>query len=54
MDGEVHRFRIEGDRPEELSAVVYQAAKDNDWPVREIYNEVTTLESKFNDLALAK
>ncbi len=54
VDGEVHRFRIEGDRPEELSAVVYQAAKDNDWPVREIYNEVTTLESKFNDLALAK
>lgn len=48
-----HRFRIEGEKPDELSAVVYQTARMHDWPVREIYNEVTSLESKFNDLALA-
>ncbi len=48
-----HRYRIEGDRPEELSAVVYQTAREHGWPVREIYNEVTTLESRFNALALA-
>ena len=48
-----YRYRIEGERPEELSSVVYQTAREHGWPVREIYNEVTTLESKFNALAMA-
>jgi len=48
-----HRYRIAGERPEELSSVVYQTAREHGWPVREIYNEKTTLESKFNALALA-
>ncbi len=51
--GDGHRYRIEGDRPEELSSVVYQTARKQGWPVRELYNEVTTLESRFNALAMA-
>ncbi len=51
--GDGHRYRIEGDRPEELSSVVYQTAREQGWPVRELYNEVTTLESRFNALAMA-
>lgn len=46
-------YRIDGENPLELSAVVYQIAKDQDWPVLELYNEVATLESTFNSLALA-
>lgn len=52
-ESQQHRFRIEGDEPDELSAKVYRTAWEHGWPVREIYNEVTSLESKFNDLAMA-
>ncbi len=48
------RYRIEGERPDELSSVIYQTSREHGWPVREIYNEVTTLESRFNALAMAR
>ena len=51
--GAAHRYRIAGADEQELSALVFRAASEHGWPVREIYNEVTTLESTFNALALA-
>ncbi len=46
-------YRISGDGNPNLSSLVFRAAKEHGWPVQELYNEVATLESTFNSLALA-
>lgn len=52
QEGAGCRYRIAGNGTPDLSTLVFQAAREHNWPVREIYNEVATLESTFNALAL--
>ncbi len=52
-DQDAVRYRIGGDGHQDLSSLVFRTAKEQDWPVQELYNEVATLESTFNSLALA-
>ncbi len=47
------RYRIVGDGARDLSAQVFQVAREHNWPVQELYNVEATLESTFNSLALA-
>jgi hypothetical protein len=42
---------VRGDEGADLCPAVFELAKRTDWPVRELRNEVRTLESVFNDLA---
>ncbi len=51
-NGSVH-YRIQGHDTRNLSSLVFMAAKEHGWPVQQLYNEVATLESTFNSLALA-
>ncbi len=44
-------FIVRGDEGADLCPAVFELAKRTDWPVRELRNEVRTLESVFNDLA---
>jgi ABC-2 type transport system ATP-binding protein len=46
-------FRIVGADQAEISARVFQLAGSRDWPVRELKYETRTLESVFNELAVA-
>jgi ABC-2 type transport system ATP-binding protein len=45
-------YRLEGDS-KNINTLVYQTAKEAGWPVQELRNDVRTLESVFNELALA-
>ncbi len=55
MDGHP-RFRVRGG-PEvsgtDLCPLIYQLARQNDWPLRELQHDARTLETVFNDLATA-
>ncbi|MGW8251780.1 MAG: hypothetical protein ACWGO1_14135, partial [Anaerolineales bacterium] len=46
-------FRIAGADQTEISARVFQLAGSENWPVRELKFEARTLESVFNELAVA-
>jgi ABC-2 type transport system ATP-binding protein len=46
-------FRIAGADQTEISARVFQLASSRNWPVRELKYETRTLESVFNELAVA-
>jgi ABC-2 type transport system ATP-binding protein len=46
-------FRIAGDDQTEISAKVFQLASTNNWPLRELKYETRTLETVFNELAVA-
>jgi ABC-2 type transport system ATP-binding protein len=49
-------FRVRGG-PEvsgsDLCPLIYQLARENDWPLRELQHDARTLETVFNDLATA-
>ena len=49
----LYAFRIRGESPD-ISQDVFKLASENGWPVREIKQEVRTLETVFNELALAE
>lgn len=51
-DGHV-RYRIAAEADPDLCPAIYRLAVDRQWPVREIRSDVRTLESVFNELALA-
>ncbi len=44
-------FRIYGKRGADLCPLVYDVARQNDWPLRELRRDARTLESVFNELA---
>ena len=46
-------FRIVGDDDFDLCPAVYDLARQQDWPLRELRRDVRTLETVFNDLATA-
>jgi ABC-2 type transport system ATP-binding protein len=46
-------YRIKADTQADLSPLVYQLAVNNKWPVRELRQDVRTLEMVFNELATA-
>jgi ABC-2 type transport system ATP-binding protein len=47
-------YRINADSKADLSSSVYKLAVENRWPVRELRQDVRTLEMVFNELALAE
>ncbi len=47
-------YRISGDRDVDFCPMIFELARDNNWPVRELRQDVQTLESVFNELAMAE
>ena len=50
--GRKYRVRPAGDGAD-LRAAIYDLARSEDWPLQELYREVRTLETVFNELATA-
>lgn len=46
-------FRVIGQQNADISPLVYQLASRHNWPVRELRRDVRTLETVFNELAMA-
>ncbi|MCC9077136.1 ABC transporter ATP-binding protein [Litorilinea aerophila] len=46
-------YRVRGREDADLCPAIYRLAADQGWPVRELRNDVQTLESVFNQLAVA-
>jgi ABC-2 type transport system ATP-binding protein len=46
-------YKIEGKTHSDLTPIIYRLAAEKQWPVRELRNDVRTLESVFNELAIA-
>ena len=46
-------YRVHGDSERDLCPAIYQLAKENNWPLSELYRDVRTLEAVFNELATA-
>ena len=46
-------YRIVGKKNTDLSPMIYELAREHDWPLRELRRDVRTLESVFNELASA-
>jgi ABC-2 type transport system ATP-binding protein len=46
-------YRIRGRNGADLRPAVYELARENGWPLRELRRDVRTLETVFNDLATA-
>ncbi len=46
-------YQIQGNTEIDLTPQIYHLAIKNDWPVRELRRDIPTLESVFNDLAVA-
>ena len=46
-------YKIQGNSEVDLTPQIYHLAIQKDWPVRELRRDVPTLESVFNDLAVA-
>lgn len=46
-------YRIQGESGVDLCPVIYQLAAGHQWPVRELRRDVQTLESVFNQMAVA-
>lgn len=46
-------YRLKVGRGEDINAALFQLASREGWPVRELHRDVRTLESVFNELALA-
>jgi ABC-2 type transport system ATP-binding protein len=51
--GQICVFTIEGKTHSDLTPIIYRLAAEKQWPVRELRNDVRTLESVFNELAIA-
>ena len=51
--GQVCVYIVEGKPQSDLTPAIYRLAAENQWPVRELRNDVRTLESVFNELAIA-
>jgi len=48
-----YRILGEADHGADLCPMIYELARDKGWPLRELRREVRTLETVFNDLAMA-
>lgn len=46
-------FIIEGKAQSDLTPIIYRLAAEKQWPLRELRNDVRTLETVFNELAIA-
>jgi len=46
-------YRVRGKENVDLCPMIYELAREHDWPLRELRRDVRTLESVFNELALA-
>jgi ABC-2 type transport system ATP-binding protein len=46
-------YRIHGQDNDDLCPAIYNLARDENWPVRELRNDIRTLETVFNELATA-
>ncbi len=46
-------YRVTGEHELDLCPAIYQLARRDDWPIRELHYDVHTLETVFNDLAMA-
>jgi hypothetical protein len=46
-------YRVRGQENVDLCPMIYELAREHDWPLRELRRDVRTLESVFNELALA-
>lgn len=46
-------YRILGKQKSDLSPAIYELARQQEWPLRELRRDVRTLESVFNELATA-
>ena len=46
-------YRIHGRDNGDLCPVIYDLARHENWPVRELRNDIRTLETVFNELATA-
>jgi len=47
-------FRVQGGDSADLRPVIYQLAREKEWPLRELRRDVRTLETVFNELATAE
>jgi hypothetical protein len=47
-------YRIKAETASDLSPYVYRMASEQKWPVRELRQDVRTLEMVFNELAVAE
>ena len=47
-------YRVRGPKTADFCPQIYELARDNNWPVRELRQETKTLESVFNELAVAE
>lgn len=45
-------YRVQGEQRADLCPAIYQSAVQNEWPVRELRDEVRSLERVFNELAV--
>jgi len=56
LDGTAGRgsFRVSASAGTDLCPKIYELVRENDWPLLELKNELRTLESVFNELALAE
>lgn len=51
--GHICIYKIEGKAHSDLTPLIYRLATEKQWPVRELRNDIRTLESVFNELAIA-
>lgn len=47
-------FRIQGSNGADLRPAIYKLAREKDWPLQELRRDVRTLETVFNQLAMAE
>ena len=47
------KYRVSGTDGADLRTAIYGLAREEDWPLQELYREVRTLETVFNELATA-
>jgi hypothetical protein len=46
-------FRVQGESDRNLCPEIYRLAREHDWPLTELRQEVRTLEAVFHELAMA-
>lgn len=47
-------YHIQGQPDSDITPIIFQLSVDNNWPLRELRKDVHTLESIFNELAIAE
>lgn len=53
LTGDGHQYRVRCNSGADLRPAIYDLARKQDWPLRELRRDVRTLETIFNELAVA-